>query len=521
MIDSHAHIDTKPFDADRDAMLQRAIDGGLQAIIIPDIEPARRDHLITVTNSHPMLYRGIGIHPHHVQEVTDHDLEHVEQGATAVKVVAIGEIGLDYYYDFAEKSVQQHCFREQLRIAKRKNLPVIVHNREADDDVLTIIEEEQDGTLRGVLHCFSSSVDVLRRALDAQFHVSFTGNITFKKSTLQQVVENVPDNRYMIETDSPYITPEPHRGKRNEPAYVALVAQKIAEIKGSTMQNIIDQTTQTTRKFFGLLAMLLVASTAALAQPKPPTDEDYPDDRDWEIALDNYYADSVAYEKWIKPRTLGFGISIGSQTNIEFQQFVQKYDPRLAGSGDNPNRWTTYKTDEGPKRSSSFDGLLSAGATLTYGINPEFLIEATFLYSENTGPAKDYGLDPITTTVLEGVVHYNLNPYKKINFLPQLGATFATIDDGTIVRSKFGINFGVGLGMNIPTPIGLFYPMFNVRFNLLLGRDMDRIVTRYLNEVDDSQWANKDNPTMLSEDKADVNTMFSIPRLTILYYFPF
>jgi TatD DNase family protein len=171
MIDSHAHIDTKAFDEDRDVMLQRAWDAGVSSIIIPDIEPPRRAHLKQVVDSDPRLYRGIGVHPHHVGEITEAELAVIEAQCTEPKVVAIGEIGLDYYYDFCPPDVQKSYFREQIRIAKRHGLPVIVHNRESDADVLDILEEEQDGTLRGVLHCFSSGVDVLERLLYRQYHV--------------------------------------------------------------------------------------------------------------------------------------------------------------------------------------------------------------------------------------------------------------------------------------------------------------------------------------------------------------
>ena len=521
MIDSHAHIDTKPFDADRDAVIQRAVEAGVEAIVIPDIEPERRTHLIEVVDTYAMLYRGIGIHPHHVANRTDSELEAIWEGATGNRVVAIGEIGLDYYYDFAPKDIQQHWFREQLRIAKKANLPVIVHNRESDNDVLSIIEEEQDGTLRGVLHCFSSSTEVLQRALDAEFFVSFTGNITFKKSPLADVVANVPDDRFMIETDSPYITPEPHRGKRNEPSFVAYVASKIAEIKGSTMQDVVEKSTKNARTFFGLtMLLLMLASTCAIAQPTPPRDEDYPDDRDWELALDTYYADSVAYEQWIKPRNLGVGFSIGSQTNIEFQHLTQQYDWRATASGDSPSKWILHKPGTEPRRSFSFNGLFSAGFTATYGITNALVVEGTLLYSENRGPAKDFGLDPITTIVAEGLALYSLNPYSKINFVPQAGVVYASINDGALVRTKVGISFGMGLGVNIPTSIGLFYPMFNVRFNYLLGTDSNRVVTRYVNETTGEQYTNSADPSLKSEDRANVGTFFSIPRLTILYYIP-
>ncbi len=521
MIDSHAHIDTKPFDSDRPRMLQRAWEAGLQAVIVPDIEPARRAHLIDVVNDDARLYRGIGIHPHHIADQPLSELDRIEEGSVDSKVVAIGEIGLDYYYDFAPRDTQLFWFRKQIGIAKRTGLPIIVHNRDADDDVLQVLTEEQDGTLRGVLHCFSSGIEVLERALELGFHVSFTGNITFKKSVLSSVVSAVPADRFMLETDSPYITPEPHRGTRNEPAHVALVAEKIAEIRGTTMNVIAEITTRTARSFFGLFLMLLAITSMAVAQPTPPVDEDYPDDRDWEVALDNYYADSIAYEKWIKPRKLGIGVTVGSLTPVEIQQLLQTYDYRATGSATDPSRWSFWPRDEGPSRSESFSGLVAYGGTVTYGLFTSLVLEGTFLYSENTTPALEYGLDPITYTVGELTALYSLNPYSRVNFLPHGGLVYTSIDDGTTNRTKFGVNFGVGIGANIDTPVGLFYPMFNVRFNFLIGTDQDRIVRRYTDPETNQEYVNSADPSITSRDLADVNTLHSILRFTLLYYIPF
>jgi len=527
MIDSHAHIDAKAFDADRSAMLQRAWDAGVEAIIVPDIQPSRRDHLIEVVNSDARLYRGIGVHPHHAGSVDTAELDAIEAGASEAGVVAIGEIGLDYHYDFCPPDVQQHVFREQIRIAKRMNLPIIVHNRESDDDVLRILTEEQDGTLRGVLHCFSSDAQVLHTVLDLGLIVSFTGNITFKNSTLLPVVASVPDDAYMIETDSPYIAPVPHRGTRNEPAHVALVAQTIAEIKSMTYHDILRATTTTAKRLFGLTAVVMMLLTsAALAQPTPPRDEDYENDYDWEIALENYYADSAAYESWVRPRrsSVGIGISVGSNTQVESQTFRQRYDNSYEVNGNldrgEPTRWTFFAPEQGPNRSFSFEGLTAIGGTITYSPFTSLMLEGTFTYSQNTGPAEDFGLDPITTNIVEVSGLYNLNPYSRVNFWPQFGGTMAFVDDGTTQQTKFGINFGLGIGVNIPTSFGLFYPMFNVRFNAMLQQDQNKLVQRYL-DADGNVATKTDDPTKISVDLADVNVLYSIPRLTILYYPPF
>jgi hypothetical protein len=148
-------------------------------------------------------------------------------------------------------------------------------------------------------------------------------------------------------------------------------------------------------------------------------------------------------------------------------------------------------------------------------------VEATYLYTLNDKPAREFGLDPITTNIIELTGLYSLNPYSKINFLPQGGVSFATTDDGTLSTSKFGVNTGLGLGVNIPTSLGLFYPVINVRFNFMFGTDLDRVVEKYVDVNEGSQWASSANPSLKSEDKADVTTIYSVIRLTVLYYFSF
>lgn len=528
MIDSHAHIDAKAFDGDRDEMIQRAREAGVTAIVVPDIEPARRPHLKSVVDAHEFLFRGVGIHPHNVAEISEADLRAVELESAETKVVAIGEIGLDYHYDFAPRDMQKWAFTEQVRIAKRRSLPVIVHNRESDDDVLAILKAEQDGTLQGVLHCFSSTTSVLLRAMDLGLHVSFTGNITFRNSTLDEVVREVPADRFMIETDSPYITPVPFRGTRNEPAHVRLVAEKIAEIRGMTLEDVITTTTATARRFFGLLAALILVTSAAFAQPTAPREDDYEFDDEFDRAYEYYELDSIAWSKWYQHRSLGFGITIGSNTVVEGQTYVQRYFP--GGERNNPPMTSpsrlTFPQDSGRDESRvfSYDGVLAFGATLSYAFSSRFTVEATYLYSQNNGPADQFGLDPVLINVVESAIHYNLNPYSRINFIANGGLSYVLVDDGTTKNSSLGINAGLALGMNIETPLGLLYPMVNVRFNFMLGTERYRRVASY------NQIENEPNPgapfditlpdgrTVQSEDRADITTIYSIPRFTVMFY---
>lgn len=554
MIDTHAHIDTEAFDADRTEVLDRAFESGLEAIIVPDIKPSSRANLVAVVDAHPRLFRGVGIHPHHAGEVSHRDIEDVEAECSGSKVVAIGEIGLDYFYDFCTPDVQKLYFREQLRIAKTHGLPVIIHNRDADQDVLDILEQEQDGSLQGVLHCFSSDVPVLDRAISLGMHVSFTGNITFKKFTLQEVVERVPLDKFMIETDSPYMTPVPHRGKRNEPAFVRLVAEKIAEIRSMTFAEVQTATTQTAKNLFKLPLLVALAVIGLQAQPRVPNEDDFERDSDYEYAMDLYSADSAAYERLVKPRVFGFGITLGSNTVTERRTYRQLYQRAL---GENVSmKWRELTEDT--VASFSYPSLSSIGASATYQLSPRFLLEGTYLYTKNVGDRALYNLPPIVTNVAELSMLYALNPYNKVNFLPQTGIAYAHTNDGITTTSRFGVIAGIGAGVAIPTSFGVFYPMVNVRFDIILGSQTGMVTSSFplIEDEIGTKWFNPNgllrddavraalaegriqedpakpgegvylhryvNPNtgkaVLSQEIADVTTIYAIPRLTLLFY---
>lgn len=525
MIDTHSHIDAKAFDEDRDAMIQRAWDAGIECIIVPAISPDRFDRVRQLAASQARIFNGAGVHPHHAHEATDADLAHVETWCADPKTVAVGEIGLDYHYDFCPPDVQQRVFRAQLQIAKRTGKPVIVHNRESDDDLLRIIDEEQDGTLRGVLHCFSSGTDVLQRALDLGMCVSFTGNITFKNSTLDDVVRAVPEGRYMIETDAPYITPVPFRGQRNEPSHVRLVAEKLAEIRSMTLAEIITSTSTTARRLFGLTMLAIIMTATAMAQPARPVEDDYETEDAYDRAWETYELDSIAWAKFIKPRTVGIGATIGFNTVVERQQFTQEFFRKTYPPNPLPNRWVSYG-DSGATRPISYDGLFAFGGSLMYTLTDHFTLEGTYTYTRNEEPARRFGIDPVITNVFELAALYTLNPYSKINFMLTGGASLATSDDGKEFKTRFGPNAGVALGMAIPTSFGVIYPLVDIRFNFMLGIDKNRVVQRFDPVIDDDpRYINEDglifnpnDPTQTSVHRANVSTLYSIPRVTIMWY---
>ncbi|WP_066634239.1 TatD family hydrolase [Desulfolucanica intricata] len=243
LIDTHAHLDDKKFDEDREDVISRAGAAGVALIINAACDINSSEKAITLAQNYAQIYAAVGIHPHDAKDAGKDYLQKLIELSRNEKVVAIGEIGLDYYYDFSPRPVQQKIFREQLSLAKELNLPVIIHNRDAHKDVLEILHEEGLGPAGGVMHCFSGSWEVARECLNLGMYISFAGPVTFQNAKkLKEVAAKVPVDKILAETDCPYLTPHPHRGKRNEPANVRFVVQQIAELKGlnpDDMENII------------------------------------------------------------------------------------------------------------------------------------------------------------------------------------------------------------------------------------------------------------------------------------------
>ncbi len=247
-IDTHCHLFWEDFRSDLAAVLARARDAGVTRCIIPATDFETFHQAREIAARFDGVYLAVGIHPHDAGKLSADFADELRRHARDEKVVAIGEIGLDYYYDFCTPSVQQRVLHAQLDVAREVGLPVILHNRESDDDLLAVVREHQDGTLRGQFHCFSSDARYARAVLEAGFHISFTGNVTFKKSILDPVLSYVPDDRLLIETDAPFMTPVPYRGKRNEPMHIPLIAsrfaltrhQSVAHISRITTRNAVD-----------------------------------------------------------------------------------------------------------------------------------------------------------------------------------------------------------------------------------------------------------------------------------------
>ena len=255
MIDSHAHLDFPDFDDDREEVIERAKLAGVTTIINvgADLDSSRNS--IKLAEQHPFIYASVGVHPHDAKTLDDAAFAEIEQLSHHPRVVAVGEIGLDYHWDLSPRDAQWDAFERQLALAEDRGLPIIVHDRDAHDDVMTMLEARASasGSLRGVLHCFSGDVDMALRALELGLHIAAGGPLTFRNPRfLPDVVRQVPLSRLLLETDCPYLAPQPYRGKRNEPAYVLLVAHKVAELKDISVAEVQAETSHNVCELFGL-----------------------------------------------------------------------------------------------------------------------------------------------------------------------------------------------------------------------------------------------------------------------------
>jgi TatD DNase family protein len=243
LIDSHAHLDDARFDADRDGVLQRAWEAGVRKILTigNGSGPDQMGCGIPIAEAHEWIYTSVGVHPHDASQVEERHYVLMEKLSGNPRVIAVGETGLDYFYDNSPRDVQREVFRQQLRVAKKLELPVIIHTRDADEDTERIVGEEAPPL--GVIHCFTSTGKLADFALEIGFTISFSGIVTFPKSKpLAEIARRIPLDRILVETDCPYLAPVPHRGKRNEPLYVVDTARFVAALRGISVAAFAEQT---------------------------------------------------------------------------------------------------------------------------------------------------------------------------------------------------------------------------------------------------------------------------------------
>ncbi len=253
IVDTHAHLDFEAFDADRAEVILRAREAEIGAIINVAIDRASSEASVALASEYPDVWATVGVHPHDAASVTEEDYAELLKLGKHPKVVAVGEVGLDYYRNLSPEERQKEVFRDMLTLARELDLPLIIHTRAAGEDTLAVLREAlREGPLRGVFHCFSGDVEMARQVLGLGFYISFCGNLTFKNSRAPEVLKEVPLERLLLETDSPFLAPVPYRGKRNEPAYVRLTARKIAEVKGVPVSEVSAVTTRNAVELFGI-----------------------------------------------------------------------------------------------------------------------------------------------------------------------------------------------------------------------------------------------------------------------------
>ena len=247
--DSHAHLDDSAFDEDREAVIEKCFKE-ISGIVNPGSDMQSSLKAVKLAEQHKGIYAAVGFHPHEARLMQDKDVDALSELAKKKKVVAIGEIGLDYYYDYSPRDIQKDVFVKQLDLARQLDLPVIIHNRDSHEDMLSILKKEGKG-IKGIFHAYSGSWEMAKIILKMDWLIAFGGSITFKNAAkTMEVAQKIPTDRMLVETDSPYLTPVPFRGKRNDPSRVMLVCEKLAEVKALDIENIANITTKNLCKLF-------------------------------------------------------------------------------------------------------------------------------------------------------------------------------------------------------------------------------------------------------------------------------
>ncbi len=254
LIDSHCHLDMVEFDADRDAVVARAREAGVEEMVLVGGVDADAGHQRALRVADSLGFRATtGVHPHEARHATEAVYDELRGLAREGRIVAIGEVGLDFHYDHSPREVQREVFRRQIRLAREVGLPLVIHTREAEDETVAILEEEGARDAGGVVHCFTGGSFLAKAALGLGLHISFSGIVAFPRSAaIQEVARTIPIDRLLVETDAPYLAPPPHRGQRNEPAFVLEVAKAVARLRGVELSEVARASTENARGLFGL-----------------------------------------------------------------------------------------------------------------------------------------------------------------------------------------------------------------------------------------------------------------------------
>lgn len=258
LFDTHAHLNAEQFDEDRDEVIARAKENGVSTIVNVGFNRETIPTTMELAEKYDFIYAVVGWHPQDAITMKEQDLEWLEELSKHPKVVGLGEMGLDYYWDTSPRDVQAEVFRKQIRLARKLQMPIIIHDRDAHQDIIEILREEKAGEVGGIMHCFSGSYELAKMALDMNFYISFGGPLTFKNAKRpKEVAAKIPLERILIETDCPYLTPHPFRGKRNESAYVKFVAEEMAQIHGLPYEELAKITANNARCLFNIRETVL------------------------------------------------------------------------------------------------------------------------------------------------------------------------------------------------------------------------------------------------------------------------
>ncbi|KOP70361.1 TatD family hydrolase [Cytobacillus solani] len=253
LFDTHVHLNADQYKEDLEEVINRALKEGISRMVVVGFDRPTIEKAMELVEKYDFIYASIGWHPVDAIDMKDEDLLWIEELASHPKVVAIGEMGLDYHWDKSPKDVQKEVFRRQIQLAKKVKLPIVIHNRDATADIVEILKEEEAREVGGIMHCFSGSPETAKECVEMNFYISLGGPVTFKNAKKpKEVAEAIPLEKLLIETDCPYLAPHPYRGKRNEPSYVKLVAEQIAEIKGISFEEVAEATTANAKKIFGI-----------------------------------------------------------------------------------------------------------------------------------------------------------------------------------------------------------------------------------------------------------------------------
>lgn len=253
LFDTHAHLNDQQYSEDLQEVITRAQNEGVSTMVVVGFDRPTIKKAMELADRYDFIYACVGWHPVDAIDMTDEDLVWIEELTKHPKVVALGEMGLDYYWDKSPKEIQKEVFRKQIQLAKKVKLPIVIHNRDATADVVEILKEEGAETVGGIMHCFSGSPETAKECINMNFYISLGGPVTFKNAKKpKEVAAEIPLEKLLIETDCPYLAPHPYRGKRNEPSYVKLVAAQIAEIKGISLEKVAEITTNNARDLFGI-----------------------------------------------------------------------------------------------------------------------------------------------------------------------------------------------------------------------------------------------------------------------------